>query len=752
MRRWAGALLAAAVFVAALAPRASTWQSTFARPVVLLEEVDAYYHLRRIELALANDLVPPAVDTYNNHPVGARVDWPPGFDISFALTWHLLSKLTPLEVSPAAVGAVGVAVLGSLAAATAAVLAARWGLAAALAAGLSVAFSPAAVAYSRVGRLDHHAVEPLCLLVLAWVYAWFRKRTSTAGAAVLGAVVALSTFFWVGAAFYAATLALAFALEARLVDAPLARRGAVAYLVAAGTAGLLALSSPWGRDLEAVYYALSWFQPLIFLALGLAFAVVMWLEGRGVEGRRAWAVGAATLAVSGGLVLLPAGESVGRGLDFLLGSDPVAATILESRSLVETGFAYALSWLTPVALALPALWIATVVIAFRRKLLDPLLAAALALGLLAAPFTLLQMRFGPHAAVVAGLLAAWLVGRAARPLVAGGAVAVLAASLAWGVRPATLPDSAVHPYLLGGFDALTWLRTAPPRTSHVYQPWKRPEYGVAAEWTWGHWITQIGQKPNVANPLGQTPANLRGVEEVARLLLAESGSEALARARRLDVRYLLLSPIPVTVSELAAQAGRDPLRYVTRHPEGSDDFHPPFFETFHSRLYLGGGAAPVAGVRLVFESRVRIDFLGSRPAVRIFEVVPGASLTGTCEADLVEVRADLEGRELVYTAREVPGPDGRWALELPYASEPAEASIPARITVRCGEEEVPVEVSERDVLEGREVAVPGGRRNGRQRRGTSAREGPGGRGSARGSLRHGQRRPSTVPPTTRGSP
>lgn len=701
------------MFVAALAPRASTWQSTFARPVVLLEEVDAYYHLRRIELALANDLVPPAVDTYNNHPVGARVDWPPGFDISFALSWHLLSKLTPLEVSPAAVGAVGVAVLGSLAAATAAVLAARWGLAAALAAGLSVALSPAAVAYSRVGRLDHHAVEPLCLLVLAWVYAWFRKRTSTAGAAVLGAVVALSTFFWVGAAFYAAALALAFALEARLDDAPLARRGAVAYLVAAGTAGLLALSSPWGRDLEAVYYALSWFQPLTFMALSLAFAVVARLEDRKVEHWRAWAVGAVTLAVSGGLTLLLAGESVGRGFDFLLGSDPVAATILESRSLVETGFAYALSWLTPVALALPALWIATAVIAFRRKLLDPLLAAALALGVLAAPFTVLQMRFGPHAAVVAGLLAAWLVGRVARPLVAGGAVAVLAAILAWGVRPATLPDSAVHPYLLGGFDALIWLRTAPPRTSHVYHPWQRPEYGVAAEWTWGHWITQIGQKPNVANPLGQTPANRRGVEEVARLLLAESGSEALARARRLDVRYLLLSPIPVTVSELALQAGREPLRYVTRHPEGSDDFHPPFFETFHSRLYLGGGAgeggaAPVAGVRLVFESRVRIDFLGSRPAVRIFEVVPGASLRGTCEADLVEVRAELEGPELVYTAREVPGPDGWWALELPYASEPAEASIPARITVRCGEEEIPVEVLERDVLEGREVAVPGG--------------------------------------------
>jgi hypothetical protein len=41
----------------------STWVGTFGRPVVLREEVDAYYHLRRIGLALSNSLLLPAVDT-----------------------------------------------------------------------------------------------------------------------------------------------------------------------------------------------------------------------------------------------------------------------------------------------------------------------------------------------------------------------------------------------------------------------------------------------------------------------------------------------------------------------------------------------------------------------------------------------------------------------------------------------------------------------------------------------------------------
>jgi hypothetical protein len=45
---------------------------------------------------------------------------------------------------------------------------------------------------------------------------------------------------------------------------------------------------------------------------------------------------------------------------------------------------------------------------------------------------------------------------------------------------------------------------------------------------------------------------------------------------------------------------------------------------------------------------------------------------------------------------------------MPYASEPTDASIPARVTVRCGEAVTAVEISERDVLEGRAVAVGSG--------------------------------------------
>ena len=708
--RWAKVLLAFGVFGVAMAPRSSTWSGTFRGPLVLLEEVDAYYHLRRIELALANDLVLPAVDTYNNHPFGATVDWPPGFDLLFAVAWHLLSQVTPETVSPAAVGAVGVAVLGSLAAAAAAVVASRWGPWSAVCAGLAVAWSPAAVAYSRVGRLDHHAIEPLWLVVLCATYAWTRACPSPSRAAVLGLVLALGTAFWPGLAFYAALLAAAFALEARRGAPSVARGASVAYLVAAALSALLALASPWGRELEVVYYALSWFQPLVFGALAAGFTVAARLESRGAAPRRAWALGGVALGAAAAVALALAAGSIGRGLDFLLRSDPVAATVLESRSLVELGPGYALRWLTPVGMALPLLLGAAAVLALRRDRLDPLLAAALALGALALPFAVLQMRFGPHAAVASAFLAAWLLAQAPRAGVAVGALAVTVATLGWGVRPATLPDSAVHPYLLGGFDALVWLRQAPPRTSHFRQPWRHPEYGVAAEWVWGHWITQIGQKPNVANPLAQTPRNLEGIEEVARLFLAESDAEALASLERLDVRYLLLSSIPVTVSELALQAGRDPDRYVVRDDQGSPTFRPPFFETFHSRLYMRGGAGeggaqPVPGVRLVFESRVRIDFLGSRPAVRIFEVVPGARLRGRCGADGVEVRAELARTGLVYAARQAPSPDGRFEVILPYASESTGATIPARVMVRCGTEDREVEVAERAVLEGLVVEV-----------------------------------------------
>lgn len=711
MSAWSRALLAAAVFVAALAPRASTWSGTFESGVVLLEEVDPYHHLRRIELALANGLVPPSVDTYNNHPTGAVVDWPPGFDVGLALAWHLYSRALPEPAAPAAFGAVAVAVLGSMAAAALALFVARWGLLAGLAAGLALAWSPAAVAYSRVGRLDHHAIEPLCLVALCAAYAWSRRRASPARAATLGVLLSLTTVFWIMSAFYAAALALPVALESWTRREALARHGAIAFGAAAATSSILALLSPWGRELEVVYYALSWFQPLVFASLALGFLAVHRTEAGGRDRRRAWAVGGMVLTV-GIALLLVSSDTLGRGFAFLLAEDPGAKTLVESRSLADTGAAYALAWLGPVGLALPLLLVSAVVIATRRNLIDAPLAAGVAMALPALLLGLLQVRFGPHAAVASALLAGWLIGRVERPAIAAGTVAALAGLSAWVVRPSTLPDSMVHPYLLGGFDALVWLRQAPPPTSHYRRPTEPPEYAVAAEWVWGHWITQIGQKPNVANPLGQSPTHLRGSEEIALLFLEESEEDALARMERLDVRYLLLSAIPVTVTDLARLAGRDPERYVTRDADGRDTFLPAFFDTFHTRLYVGGGAgqhetAPLSGVRLVFESRSRIEFLGARSAVRIFEVVPGATLVGRCDANSVEARARPDGTDVVLTVRTVPDPNGAFALTVPYSSEPTPASIRARVVVHCGAEEIPVEISERDVLEGRTVAVPG---------------------------------------------
>jgi dolichyl-phosphooligosaccharide-protein glycotransferase len=525
-------------------------------------------------------------------------------------------------------------------------------------------------------------------------------------------VLVLGTFFWPGMAFYAAALALAFVLEGWFEDAPsgalTARDAAVAYVVATVLATLLAVSSPWAG--EVVYYALSWFQPLLFAAIAAGFAAAAWLEHRGVGKRRAWALGGAVPLTLGTAVLVLGTGSFGRGLAFLFRRDVVAAALLESRSLLELGPGYALSWLTPVGVLLPVLWVAAAVLSVRRRNPDPLLAAALALGALAVPLTVLQMRFGPHCAVVSGLLAGWLIARADRDVVKAALTTVLMATLAWGVRPATLPDSAVHPYVLGGFDALLWLRQSAPATSHFRRPLERPEYGVAAEWVWGHWITQVAQKPNIANPLGQTPANVQGVQEVARLFLAESEAEALAMIDRLGIRYLLLSSIPVTLPELAVQAGRDPSRYVVTGQDGTRSFRPPFFDTFHSRLYLDGGAgrddaAPVSRIRLVFESRVRIEFMGMRPAVRVFEVVPGARLHGTCRSDAVEVHAEPADSDLVYSVRHTPAADGAFVVRLPYASEATEASIPARIRVRCADEEADVVVSERDVLDGRDVTI-----------------------------------------------
>jgi hypothetical protein len=132
----------------------------------------------------------------------------------------------------------------------------------------------------------------------------------------------------------------------------------------------------------------------------------------------------------------------------------------------------------------------------------------------------------------------------------------------------------------------------------------------------------------------------------------------------------------------------------------------------HSQLYLSGAELPRSErFRLVYEGHATHEFLGRETAyARIFELVRGATLTGTCAEPLVglalELRSDA-GAELSYRREIAPQPDGRFAVVVPYASQPIPAGVSAvgPVRVECGGALAEVAVPHAAVASGASIEV-----------------------------------------------
>jgi dolichyl-diphosphooligosaccharide--protein glycosyltransferase len=700
------ALGGAAVALAAIATRLHNLAGIYLDEVTILFGTDPYYHLRRIELAIHNRFAIPQFDSYVNFPTGATIDWPPGFDVLMAAGYLVVAPFLPDDVGLVAVLAAMIPVLGALAAVGVFALATRlYGLRAGLWAGLALALMAGPIDYTTVGRVDHHAVEPLCLLGLLAAYEWSaRERGGLFRPFAAGAAMGLVPGFWPGAIAFSVPLLLAWLLDGRK-DPRAWRDGGIAFLAAAAFAAILAASTPWGREGSLAYYALSLFQPLVFLAFAAVLALVQVVPTR-------WsAAGAAMLGV-GVLALEPSRAALLRALAYLFTSEAQISTVLESTPPLEMGLGYTLVWLSPWILGLPVV----VFFAFRSGDSPGRRVVALA-ALLMGVLGLLQLRFAPLLAVPFCIALGGALDRAVARIGSGlrvSAVATLVflASMWPSAAPSLSFEPMVLPHLARSLDGLFWLRDVPRPTSHYLEPSERPEYGVLSSWVWGHWITAISRKPNVANPLGQSDTNLEGVRNSARVLLATSQEEGAAVAEALGARFLFLTPLTRGLESMVLQLGGDFGDYATRHADGTRTVERGYLNSLHSQLYLPQGEIPAsARFRLVYTGHATHTFLDrERPYVKIFQLVPGATLTGRCSADAVTLEMTVRtnaGRDLPFRSRVEPGADGEFELTTPYATEPIPAGTSGREPVKltCGKQSAAVVIPHAAVETGVRIPV-----------------------------------------------
>lgn len=608
----------------------------------LFADGDSYYHLRRIEQTIERNGRVPMFDPDLSFPRGQRIQWHAGYDLLVAGAVAAACGSRPGRDCLETVAAFSTPLLGVMATLVVFLLGrAAAGPAQGLAAAVLFALYPFSAGGGAIGHVDHHVVEPLLVAAVLWALAGNRP--------LAGGVIAGASF----AFFPSALLPFGVVTGALVLDRLWKlRRGVRRDLGPLGfTACALAVLVPVVRTGA---FADTWEPAATSLfhlaAVGGAFLLLACLEaaaGLASARLRQALLGLAAVVCAAGLI---AGSSTLFTLSrFGLGKASDLWTGVVQQQPLASG---------PVTVALLVMAVTccccwTIVDAYRRERNGLALA-----GMTALPLTLLgiwQIRFlmmasPPLALSIAHLLtgarALLLDGLASQPKrtrVLGRltfAALVLLALVPAGEYlrpqlggPSRLRDGA---RLLRRFGET---RARVPEGSDVRPPVAR---AVLSDWTWGHHILYFTGLPTVASPFilsGRDRANV----EARRALLAEQPEIVYRTMRERGSRYLLVSSF-FDPAAVAASLGRD----APRSP----------------------AAVQLMADQVEGWSRLRLADL--EPRARLYELVPGARLTGSAEPGktveaVLEVRL-RKGESIRFRYQAVASAKGRFWLRVPQST------------------------------------------------------------------------------------
>lgn len=557
-------------------PNGSTW---------LVDDPDACYHLRRIQVGIATGEVPDS-DRFLNHPEGSPIPWPTFFDSFLAAIAERLApnlwdrptgsfdegRLEALLVhAPPVLGVLAVLVTALAALATRrrgddspwpAVIAA-WVLAGV----------PLAVWYSGVARVDHHVMTALLLAGLLWAATWgldAEDEVDGLTAALLaGLFGGLSLLTWLASAIFfglvGAVVLLAACFSSTERSVRLARLGVLMFATSAVVVGVPAASSAWNAVQPGSLINLSAGVPRALLAAAVPFLALAliprWREaGLPALGRFAVAalcIAAVTFALPGFL------SGALEGFSWASRQNSFMAVVAESEPLLADGWSGAvqdLGWtllLLPLALACP--------LGDRRRasrwLLFTLLVVLLVLTLgqrrfansLAVPFAVALAttlgdlaRFGRERSGALGRVAF-----AAALMLGGGAVLDGLATGVWRQRHAPEELAALADFRYERLRGLQALRELSPSPGAWNAPDSRQDYGVLAVWGLGHPIEYHGRRPSIATNFGSF-VGAENYRDHARALLESEPEAFLNACRQLGAQYVVVGARQV--SELVVQA------------------------------------------------------------------------------------------------------------------------------------------------------------------------------------------------------
>ncbi|MFI5362438.1 MAG: STT3 domain-containing protein [Elusimicrobiota bacterium] len=683
------------MLVWALLIRLSPWTRVFHGGNVYFIDTDDYYHLRRMMVAAANFPKLPSFDYYLGYPGGFHANWPPLYDLFGGLMILLVgaghvglktAQVTAAFIPPLA----GTATLWIFYNYSAGVLERR-------AARLSLLFAslmPMLVFYTALGRPDHHCFENFWLL-LALLF-WSRLGPAPSGkrAALVSSCVAvclaIGTMFWIGLIVFTIMFFLHVASEMLIK-----RRQGIAipgghlwlhliFLVQAPIFLALAFANHWYSSNAFLFDAPSPFQPLLAACLALWTLCVHRRCSRGLD--RLTAVFFAAAAILSTFLLFKSMESLAlffSALPRIFESVTEIAPFFKPNGVwsLENVSSYfgALLWVIPPAAALFA-W-------NDRDEKARLIALWL---LITAVLALRQTRYAYHfslpASLILGYGADWALTRwderarkaksAALQRACGRLLlAAVAVALAFPALKNVAALLFVKEGIVSDDDLIAtcdWIREHTPATRSLWSDQGTPEYGVYALHDIGDEIAAIAQRPAVAGNMHVLRQSL--LDSVSFFFIANPDRAARFLSAR-KFRYVLLQDYVGSgllpeyarlfhMSDYEATFGADRARTL---PAG-------YWNLVYMRLFFFDGSlrrydrsviAPVGRFRLIYES--------PRGKDKVFEVVPGARIAGSCRTGSVweaEIPVDAgQGRRFTYRNAAECGRNGRYEITVPYPGD-----------------------------------------------------------------------------------
>lgn len=754
------------ILLLALAVRLWVFPVVFSNGGVTLLGADTYYHARRILATVAHFPDTLSFDTYINFPYGAKIGWAPLYDQFTALIALIVGFGNPSYYTIEAITAIVPLLLGVFTVylvflITEKLFDWRAGL---ISAGI-FALTPAHVYVSFLGYADHHVAETLISTAdyLLLIIALERSQKNNISfhnfktniiknslfPALTGIALAISMFTWEGSSIFIGLIGI-YILVQFIIDRKLGRSsdyliitGATAFLVSLLIITPVAVSQGMGFDIFNSYLP-SLFH-VGFLAVFFFLCVLLGVMQR-FQFKKWWynllllflILIASVFSLK---ILLPQFyQSLTNGTQYLFGGG-ILATIQEAAPLFNTpagGFTLDNVWRAFTLSFFIALISLIYFIYKTTKEKYPFKSVFLIVWtLIVLMLTILQRRFTNLFAVNVAIFSAYFIIAAAKHfskvqekeaktsrkkrkkqqqynsetnkgLIIGMALLFIL----------TAPNIPIIEFYAEGIaapdqdlrDSFIWLKDNSPPTSYFDAPDKPAEYGVMSWWDTGNWILYLSQRPVVANNF-QT-----GIDDAAHFLTEPDEKAADDILNKRKVRFIITDAqmLKLKFQWIALAAGKNPGDYYgTQEPSANgpirsvNNENRNFFATMLSRLHVFDGDG-LSHYRLIYESNTTAIRNPDLKYVKIFEYVPGATISGKSDGD-VNVTVNImtnQGRTFVYT-QQVIASNGKYEIKVPYSTRGNIYGTKSLgdYTIQNANVSKVVPVNELDVQEGRNLTV-----------------------------------------------